>query len=184
MDEFGEFARLAQAAYTGKAPDGFEKVQDLSDRRSKVFKDEENRVVISFRGTDPLNPSDLWADAHILTGTRGISPRFREASAKFQKVKQSFPEGSEIYVTGHSLGGAQAKYIAQNESSVSGAFLFNPGSNPWYDSNLYSPDPRIQTFTTGSDPISVGSFFQRNENVTRVSRKPGMDPHSMSNFLD
>ena len=84
---------IANAAYTGKAPPGFKKIRDLSDRRSKVFVDEKSGDVhIGFRGTEPSRFNDLIADGHILLGTQRYPSRFNEAQEKLKRTQKLFPD--------------------------------------------------------------------------------------------
>lgn len=104
----------------------------LSNKNAVVLKkDDSNDVVISYRGTDLKNPSDLLADTEIFLGRDKIkiflNDRFDEADNLYNKVKQTYPN-SEIVLTGHSLGSAQAIYVGtkNNTRSVS----FNEGTSP------------------------------------------------------
>ena len=91
--------KVAKASYGGKTnrtPEGFKKNKALSDRRSKVYEDEDGNAFIGYRGTDPKRWSDLWADVAIGFGLQKFNPRFREASNKFKKVQAYYKnEGKE-----------------------------------------------------------------------------------------
>jgi len=102
----------------------------LSNKNAVVLK-KGNDVVISYRGTDLKNPSDLLADTEILLGRDKIkiflNDRFDEANSLYNKVKEEYPT-SDITLTGHSLGSAEAIYVGtkNNTKSVS----FNEGTSP------------------------------------------------------
>jgi hypothetical protein len=102
----------------------------LSNKNAVVLK-KDNDVVISYRGTDLKNPSDLLADTEIFLGRDKIkiflNDRFDDADKLYNRVKETYPT-SEITLTGHSLGSAQAIYVGtkNNTRSVS----FNEGTSP------------------------------------------------------
>jgi len=102
----------------------------LSNKNAVVLK-MDNDVVISYRATDLKNPSDLLADTEIFLGRDKIkiflNDRFDEADKLYNKVKETYPN-SEITLTGHSLGSAEAIYVGSknNTRSVS----FNEGTSP------------------------------------------------------
>ena len=182
---------VARAAYDRTyRPEGFTKVRELSDRRSKVYRDDETgNVYVGFRGTQVSRPSDLLADAHILAGTQKYSSRFQEASEKLKRTKKAFPD-ARIITSGHSLGSSQSTWLGRNESGVDAAYGFNTGSHPKhvaYDSlreHFWGPrtDTKIHEESTGYDPISLGLHIPR-ANTSRVRVVGGFDPHTLGNFV-
>ena len=102
----------------------------LSNKNAVVL-EKGNDIVISYRGTDLKNPSDILADAEILLGRDKIkiflNDRFDEADQLYQKVKNENPD-KNITLTGHSLGSAEAIYVGtkHNQKSIS----FNEGTSP------------------------------------------------------
>ncbi|MDR5884774.1 lipase family protein [Vreelandella janggokensis] len=84
-------------------------------------------VVLSFRGTEPLELKDIKADAHaILTRcvTEGkVHTGFHKAYNSIEKdVNQALEEFTELplFITGHSLGGALATIAAKRVTHVGG----------------------------------------------------------------
>jgi len=130
-------ASLANAVYTNKTPVGFKKNKKLSDRRSKVYENEETgELYIAYRGTDPSNKSDLFADVAIAGDFKEYHPRFHEAEKKLNRVKKYYGKRREeplrIHAVGHSLGGALTRYVAER-NDIESATVFNEGSNALYD---------------------------------------------------
>ena len=190
--DYNKALATTQASYSNKTPDGLKKNKELSDRTSKVYEDDKN-VYIAYRGTDPRNKADLFADAFILRGLGDYSPRYRTAREKLTKTKNYYHESNKnIVISGHSLGGNIVKNLAKHEEGISSAYAFNAGTNPYYmgDSlrdKLFTKEDKKKTHTyeysTGSDPISLGIHVpEKNTTKTIVGRKSGSDPHTLSNF--
>lgn len=181
---------VTDASYTNTTPEGFVKNKEFSDRRSKVYEDGQGNVYLSFRGTNPTNMNDLVADLHILTGTQASSKRFQEAEEKLKRVQNHYGDSKKYHVVGHSLGGSQARYLAENNKGIDSAYIYNSGSNPWYNlkdevTRKKNNQTQIYEYTTGVDPISLGTYIPRKDtDVTRVGRREGLDPHSLDNFRD
>jgi hypothetical protein len=160
----------------------------LSNKNAVVAKNGD-KVVISYRGTVLSNPSDILADTEILLGRDKIklflNDRFDEADSLYNKVKKEYPE-SEITLTGHSLGSAEAIYVGtkNNNRSVS----FNEGTSPLdaLFSRFGSKDAdRKQTvYITGKDIISNLSILEPYD-IRFVSAKNDLNffSHSINYFL-
>jgi len=160
----------------------------LSNKNAVVLKNG-NQVVISYRGTDLKNPSDILADAEILLGRDKIkiflNDRFDEANSLFNKVKKEYPE-SEITLTGHSLGSAEAIYVGtkNNTKSVS----FNEGTSPMdvllSQFGNKETDKKQVVYITGKDVISNLSILEPYD-VRFVSAKNDLNflSHSLNYFL-
>jgi hypothetical protein len=160
----------------------------LSNKNAVVLKNGK-QVVISYRGTDLKNPSDLLADTEILLGRDKVkvflNDRFDEANQLYEKVKQEYPE-SEITLTGHSLGSAEAIYVGtkNNTKSVS----FNEGTSPLdaLFSRFGNPeaDKKQTVYITGKDIVSNLSILEP-YNIKFVSAKNDLNflSHSLNYFL-
>jgi hypothetical protein len=160
----------------------------LSNKNAVVLQKGKD-VVISYRGTDLTNPSDILADAEILLGRDKIkvflNDRFDEADSLYNKVKQEYPE-SEITLTGHSLGSAEAIYVGtkNNNRSVS----FNEGTSPL--DALFSRfgskeiNKKQTVYITGKDIISNLSILEPYD-IKFVSAKNDLNflSHSLNYFL-
>ena len=107
-------------------------IDELSDQNATVIQ-KRDHITISYRGTDPQNPSDIGADIQIVAGNNysdNISAygRFREADDKYQSVKNQYPD-ARVTLTGHSLGASLGIHTGRNYD-LEGVF-YNPGSSPF-----------------------------------------------------
>lgn len=160
----------------------------LSNNNAVVAK-RDDKVVISYRGTVLSNPSDILADAEILLGRDKIklflNDRFDEADSLYNKVKKEYPE-SEITLTGHSLGSAEAIYVGtkNNTKSVS----FNEGTSPldvlFSHFSSKDADKKQTVFITGKDIISNLSILEPYD-IRFVAAKNDLNffSHSINYFL-
>lgn len=148
-----------------------------------------NEVVISYRGTDPRNISDLTADSQIVLGMDKLPlhtlDRFTQANSVYIKTKNAYPN-RKITLTGHSLGSAESVYVGMknNVESIS----FNEGTSPLgslFTQFLGSKEAaKKQTiYLTGKDLISNFAGLQPyNINYVKTEKK-GYFQHALSYFL-
>ena len=86
-----------------------ELVSEFSDNDALTIKRPNNEYILAVRGTRPTNISDLISDEQILVG--GNVNRFDKIDKVYNSLRAKNPN-SKITLTGHSLGAAAAKYIA------------------------------------------------------------------------
>lgn len=103
-------------------------------------------IVIAFRGTE--TKGDVVSD--LLIGTNGVvEKKFRDAAFKFYTdTKKNYPE-REIILTGHSLGGHLAQYVATkacNEANMARQTL---------------PNLQVRTFNTAPINTNHDAFFKK-----------------------
>ncbi|OQX16665.1 MAG: hypothetical protein BWK76_11320 [Desulfobulbaceae bacterium A2] len=70
----------------------------------------DTEIVISYAGTYPSDPNDLFADLWLATGVG--SDQLLQAVDYYLQVKAAAPAGAQITLTGHSLGGGLASLVA------------------------------------------------------------------------
>jgi len=149
---------------------------EFSDSNSVVVK-KNNDVIISYRGTNPLNPSDLLADTKIATGLP-LTDRFNEAQKKYEAVRATYPDAN-ITTTGHSLGGTLGYSVAKN-NQLDGHF-FNMGSSPVdiFSSGTTKP---VNIYHTFGDLVSVSKkYMDTRDNFVEVPR-PNWLKDTLKNF--
>lgn len=196
------YARLSQSAYDYYYKGHDKAVKDLklhspeyvmipklSDKNSIVTK-RGNEVIISYRGTDPFNASDLAADGQIVLGKPmellGFPVhRFLEAETKYLQVKRMFPEAS-IVTTGHSLGGAQSQHVSRKYGTQS--YVYNSGSSPFdlptEAAEMISRRGRVKAFHIPYDLISASQYhLDKSSENTLVGGDKRWSAHSLENFF-
>src|SRR5262245_56094128 len=100
---------LTPLLYAERASDGF---------FGRAYQDGFGNIIIAYEGTSDNLPGSMTAD-HLLMGGE-TPPAFGDALQFAQQVQAQF--GSHpIYLTGHSLGGAEAEYVATQISIQGGA---------------------------------------------------------------
>jgi Txe/YoeB family toxin of Txe-Axe toxin-antitoxin module len=88
----------------------YESVEYDSGFHARVYKnDEEGKIVVSFGGTETDDMKDLLTDGRLALGYS--DDQFEEALKFVNDMMLEHPE-KEIVITGHSLGGALAQYVA------------------------------------------------------------------------
>jgi hypothetical protein len=142
----------------------------------------DGKAVVAYRGTNPMDMADLAADAAVALGWNHMSGRFWEADSTYQAAVKKY--GAEnVEVTGHSLGGAEALYVARKYGA--GGTVFNPGESPFGEyaeeqlggSRL---DKMLGTHIGGSSRVSVVSSNEAWQTVLPDWAKYSNDPVSVS----
>lgn len=164
--------------------------EELSDKNGVVFTNHDRlgvttRIVVAFRGTDPSSVDDLLTDALIVFGKEDSSERFLYASAKIEKLRETYPE-VPIVVCGHSLGGSLAIFVARKYNIPS--YTYNPaqGLCARYVTQV-NKHPKIRVFRIHNDLVSSLAGL---DNISGVVLFPPRTPdigslknHSIVNFL-
>jgi hypothetical protein len=142
---------------------------------AQAFRDTSGNVIIAFEGGLPFEGSLYGTASTVAFGQflAGQTPRaFADALAFTADVEQYLvahnAASDPVYLTGHSLGGAEAEYVAANDG-LSGVTFGAPGSlHP-----VYPPIGARQTFTNYvdyGDPLgNFGSHFGNVQEVGPVS---------------
>jgi hypothetical protein len=142
-------------------------------------------VVLAIKGTSQA--SDWGSNFLISVGSLDSDPRMFELINVVRKYKRA---GVDITVTGHSLGGALAAYLAKNEDVVgvtfnAGSFLAESTAVSQADSVLRKEkSENVIQFNTGVDPLSFAGarVNPQGKSVTFFVGSTDSNPHAMMNF--
>ena len=192
-----KYALLAQASYLEGDKDkidkliqqnkdlyGFKLDESLSSQKNSVFVNPNSgEVVISYKGTNPVNMEDLWDDFNIILGTETHTSRFNNADKLYKDVESKYGK-DKLRIVGHSLGASVGMYIGEKHDVETHSF--NPGIS--YRSAFQSHKNNVNksyVYTTESDPVSILRYANTDSHRTFVDvrQKDVIDPHSIDNFI-
>ena len=95
---------------------GYQRDDDLSNDNQQVYYNPiQNKILYDIAGTHNL--SDVGTDLYLAAGHLKDTNRYKEADSKLQKAKKKYGV-NEATVTGHSLGGSIAGYVANKQDKV------------------------------------------------------------------
>jgi hypothetical protein len=178
-------ADFSKDAYQSNRQDnlhGYTYLPEESDEQIAVYKDDTNKnIMVALKGTSTMR--DVITDLKLATGIALKDDEFYwRASRTIRKLKSKY-KGYTIYVSGHSLGGAVARKLAEQFPDIK-ATGFNPGSG--IPQLLSGSDPK--NFTTIRNTGDVVSLLGKssNENSTRTtdSLNPFGGIHSIDSFTN
>jgi len=172
---------------------GYSIIEDFtSPEYITAINEDEEKIVIGFRGTDLTNMYDVIADTQILTGLAETSlpsyfpSRFRTSEKIFKQVKEAYPD-YDLTLTGHSLGGTVARYLGDRYSEK--AVVFSAGATPLEPliNKYLNVKPSTAKFylTNTLDVISNTSRLTEKNvvSVKQKSKKYLTGSHDIMNYL-
>lgn len=167
---------------------GYELDEKFNEFEYALYVNHEKKTwIIGYRGTEVTAVKDYISDLNILLGTQSWNDRFNHSVQVYEDAKKTYPDYHSI-VTGHSLGGTIAYFIAK-KFIPDRCVGFNPGSsaNPTFAALIADTQAqadwtrRVFTYHISGDPISTLSFI----GYTRSFRKRNLNPmglHAIANF--
>ena len=202
MMEAKEMARISKFHYdyaNTEDPKAFEASIALPDwtiqhelsNRDLLVLDNQNKRVISLKGTDLKNPNDIISDIALATGLQKSNKQFIERKNQIKNIMRA-DNDKEYYLTGHSLGSSILVNALTSSPSIlrktKKAYIFNQGSTPLFESslnprkeNITMLEEKIKNYKHTNDPISkyAGKFGE--VYMVRTNKK-GLNAHSILNF--
>lgn len=151
-------ADFAEASYTDVAPEGYEIDTELSGPDRRVYVRDKSDVVIAFRGTNPQNKRDIWADLAMVGHLEQKTNRFKNSLDVSRRAVEKYGK-ENIRVTGHSLGGSQAIYVANQLDLKGDAY------NPFTTNDLKNESSKFNVHITPGDPVSSLGMVVGQKNV-------------------
>lgn len=206
---FAKFVGAAYDSYKGLEPatvGSFTLNKSLSDERDikrYVIYETGKDLVFACRGTIPTVVGDIYLDKKIYLNTLDKTDGFIELNRRLKSIINS--TGKNVYLTGHSLGGALAfQLLKDNIDNIKKCYGFSMGIAQRQASSLKAEsamcnsilsfvkskkdcelrkkiESKLVIITASNDPISILSRFSGFKNVIHV-KSQGMNPHSLSNF--
>lgn len=192
FDEWSHDPKVMESKIKAELPEGFYINYGLSNRGVMVA-EKGNQRVISVKGTNPTNKSDLLSDLQLAVGLHKSNIQFRERKNEIKNIIRREP-AKEYYLSGHSLGGSIiTNALASSPSilrNVKKAYTFNSGSTPAFQAmlkprkeNVTMLNEKLEHHKTKQDIISA-TPERFGETIFRKqkSRNP-FSSHSITNFL-
>jgi hypothetical protein len=191
FDEWSHDPKVMEQKIKSDLPSDFYVNYGLSNRGVMVA-ERGNQRVISVKGTDPTNRSDILSDLQLALGLHKSNIQFRQRKNEIKNIMRRDPE-KEYYLVGHSLGSSIiTNALASSPSilrNVKKAYTFNTGSTPAFQAMLKPRkenetmlNEKLEHHQTKSDPISAfGNRFGTTIFHKQKSRNP-FTAHSITNF--
>lgn len=195
------FANMSHSAYNPKDDyEGYTLHKGYSSPDRAVYvKDDGSHVVIAFRGTELHQGKhkalrDIGTDILAGLGLESVSSRFKHAEQITETLIKKYGK-DKVYVTGHSLGGAQAMHVS-NKYGVH-AEVYNPFINV-FDVESHRNFPHAVVHYNVGDPVAVGTpFIHTKKTYYHLNTNPkipslplpvpfavsGLNQHSIDNLL-
>jgi hypothetical protein len=191
-DEWSHDPKVFESKMSKDLPEGYRVNYGLSNRGVMVA-EKGNQSVISVKGTNPINKSDILSDIQLALGLHKSNIQFRQRKNEIKNIIRRNPE-REYILTGHSLGGSIiTNALASSPSilrNVKKAYTFNSGSTPAFQAmlkvrkeNETMLNEKLEHHQTKADPISAfGNRFGETIFHKQRSRNP-LTAHSILNFV-
>jgi len=191
-DNFKDWLDMSEEAYNeagGIGPGtvkGHKILKKYSGRDATVYENPQSgELTIAYRGTriDRHPLSDLTADAALALGLEGYNSRFQSSDALYKKLRKARPK-TKIHLTGHSLGGGEAAYVARNHKNAE-ADVFNPGIgvDAIGRTLVGERQSNIHIHRVPLDPLSIGSELPSEGDMNRYGANQ-WNVHGLGNFWD
>ena len=189
--------KLSKSAYDDNAPaevDGYKYDAELSNKKTRVYHNPETKkTIVSHKGTDPKDKTDLKNDALITAGALNEKTSHRVRLAKDITKKAEEKYKGDLLHTGHSLGSSVAKATQKKGQKVEG---YNGGASPLdavksavskvvskvtgkKDKHAELAKDRVEHLTV-VDPISISNLLTPGKKILHKATK--LNTHSLDNF--
>ncbi len=147
-----------------------------------------NEIVVSFRGTVPLDTEDLACDAALAAGTEEAQPRFVYARRWLLSLMHRYRR-CRFTLASHSLGGSVNLYCMFSTHAHT-AHTFNAFASSTMIANSVVHASALANYTRCTvhivyeDPIGMTGTFLVGPTFQHIHVKDGLDVHSLSNWAE
>jgi hypothetical protein len=149
--------------------------RDLSNRKHKVFVDENNKPLITYTGS--RTAGDWITNGAIAVGLGGLTKRFHESERVANKARTKYNQ--PLTIIGHSQGGTLAEHAGRKNDKVitidKGVGLFGIGKKI----NKNQTDIR-----SANDPVSLLALTQRGKRITIPKTYQLINPLQAHNYTN
>ena len=162
-----DFFKSAKASYDKVAPknlgNGFLKIAD-GKTIDAYLRQSDKTILLGSRGTDPLSPGDLMADAVLFANRLSKTGRYKTDKAMVQAVIDKFPTSDyDYHIGGHSLGGAILTQLKRDFPGIKTGVGFN---SAFQTADLTNQPNNIKRIYTDTDFLyRLGGKYFRNSRV-------------------
>jgi hypothetical protein len=164
--------------------DGFRLIRATTTANAYI-NDGQKVIIIGVRGTEAKDPGDLKADASLPFNSLKSIARYKKDAEFVKGVLTQFP-GHQVFLTGHSLGGAIDNQLKRDFPQLKDAVEFNPA---FQSKDLVFQQPGIKRYYVSTDPMYRlgGRFFRGNIVVppgssTGIGLIDALQGHSLARF--
>jgi len=164
--------------------DGFRLLRATTTANAYI-NDGQKVIIIGVRGTEVKDPGDLKADASLPFNQLKSIGRYKKDAEFVKRVLAQFP-GYQVFLTGHSLGGAIDNQLKRDFPQLKDAVEFNPA---FQSKDLVFQQPGIKRYYTSTDPMYRlgGRLFRGNIVVppgssTGIGLIDAVRGHSLARF--
>jgi len=164
--------------------DGFALLRRTTTINAYINEDQKV-IIIGVRGTEVKDPGDLKADASLPFNRLTTQARYQRDKAFTAGVLRDYP-GYQVFLTGHSLGGAIDNQLKRDFPQLRDAVEFNPA---FQTRDLLAQQPGIKRFYISNDPLyRLGGRLFRGNVVLPPGASTGIDlidslrGHKLSQF--
>lgn len=164
--------------------DGFRLLRATSTINAYI-NDGQKVIIIGVRGTEMKDTEDLKADASLPFNKLKSINRYSKDADFVRSVLAQFP-AYQVFLTGHSLGGAIDNQLKRDFPQLRDAVEFNPA---FQSKDLIYQQPGIKRYYISSDPLYRlgGRLFRGNVvlppgSSTGISLIDALQGHKLNQF--
>jgi hypothetical protein len=164
--------------------DGFRLLRATTTANAYI-NDGQKVIIVGVRGTDLKDPGDLKADASLPFNSLKSISRYKKDAEFVRGIIRQFPS-HQIFLTGHSLGGAIDNQLKRDFPQLKDAVEFNPA---FQSKDLVFQQPDIKRYYISTDPLFRlgGRLFRGNVvlppgSTTGIGLIDAVQGHSLARF--